>query len=232
MPAQGYAVGIIENPGCDPDFMTVVEDRAWMEGQREVEMAERLILKPDSVLEYSCFNELVNELAVAGSVFSDSPSLNASFEQIVYTPLAEYIDQNFAHTFAGGTYTGAATAPCAAMNAVWDFSRCSDFNIDYFQTFQELAASDPRTVPEPCDSAARNDRWADAIALTTFPPAVPAVPGGADGLQSYNTLITAGSCTGTPIETGVTVARGSGEYNDAVCPNPYCSYNGASGCAQ
>lgn len=60
--------------------MDVVEARAWMEGQREVEIAERLILKPDSVLEYSCFDDLLNKLGVgANTMFSDNIFSTALF---------------------------------------------------------------------------------------------------------------------------------------------------------
>jgi len=63
------------SPGCDPEFYDVMHARSWLEGQREVEVASRLILKPDSVLEYSCFDDRVNELgAGANLMFSDNVS--------------------------------------------------------------------------------------------------------------------------------------------------------------
>ena len=52
----------IEGTSCDVETWEVLKNRAWMEGEREVEMAEVLILKPDSVLEYSCFNQRREEL--------------------------------------------------------------------------------------------------------------------------------------------------------------------------
>lgn len=66
------AVPPIDSPGCDPDFYDVLEARSWLEGQREVEVASKLILKPDSVLEYSCFNNQVARLGLAANtMFSD-----------------------------------------------------------------------------------------------------------------------------------------------------------------
>lgn len=40
---------------CDADFMDVMKARAGLEATREMEMAQTIINKPDSVLEYSCF---------------------------------------------------------------------------------------------------------------------------------------------------------------------------------
>lgn len=61
------------SPGCDPEFYDVLHARSWLEGKREVEIAQRLILKPDSVLEYSCFDDRLNEMAFgANTMFSDN----------------------------------------------------------------------------------------------------------------------------------------------------------------
>ncbi|MEZ5813179.1 MAG: hypothetical protein R3E13_00390 [Alphaproteobacteria bacterium] len=48
--------------GCDPDFWNVLSARAEAEGQREMEAAQRLILKPDSTLQYSCFDGQLDAL--------------------------------------------------------------------------------------------------------------------------------------------------------------------------
>ena len=58
---------------CDPNFEDVMEARATLEAMREVEMAQRIIIRPDSVLEYSCFDDRINELAgAADAMFSDN----------------------------------------------------------------------------------------------------------------------------------------------------------------
>lgn len=50
--------------------------RAWMEGKREMEVAQQLIVKPDSVLEYSCFAARRNELRRVGMAWSGSSSFD------------------------------------------------------------------------------------------------------------------------------------------------------------
>ncbi len=49
---------------CDRDVMDVMNLRAQLEGEREMEVAAALILKPDSVLEYSCFGREVVRLGI------------------------------------------------------------------------------------------------------------------------------------------------------------------------
>lgn len=58
---------------CSSDYYDVLRARSWLEGKREMEAAQFFILKPDSVLEYSCFDEEVKWLAaVADRMFSDN----------------------------------------------------------------------------------------------------------------------------------------------------------------
>ncbi len=44
---------------CDGNFMNQIYARAFMEAQREVLMSEQIIHKPDSVLEYTCFDQYI-----------------------------------------------------------------------------------------------------------------------------------------------------------------------------
>ncbi len=58
---------------CDGNFMNQIYSRAFLEGSREVIMSEQLIHKPDSVLEYTCFDKFINMAAHnAGAAFSES----------------------------------------------------------------------------------------------------------------------------------------------------------------
>ena len=67
---------VVPGSSCDVDVYKVLSDRAWMEGQREMEIAQKLILKPDSVLEYSCFSQRRNELRqYCLSYFEQPPSV-------------------------------------------------------------------------------------------------------------------------------------------------------------
>ncbi|MCB1532625.1 MAG: hypothetical protein KDJ35_07135 [Alphaproteobacteria bacterium] len=67
---------VLPGTSCDTQVYDVLSDRAWMEGQREMEVAEKLILKPDSVLEYSCFAQRRNELRQYGMVWSSTSALD------------------------------------------------------------------------------------------------------------------------------------------------------------
>jgi len=44
---------------CDGNFMNQIYARAFLEAQREVMLSEQIIHKPDSVLEYTCFDQYV-----------------------------------------------------------------------------------------------------------------------------------------------------------------------------
>lgn len=65
--------------------------RIWLESQREMEVAETLILKPDSVLEYSCFDNMRTSLGnAAHQLFNDNISSGILFKTPTYTPSGLY----------------------------------------------------------------------------------------------------------------------------------------------
>lgn len=69
LPTETPAAGC----ACDADFMNQIYGRAWLESQRDMIKAQVLIRKPDSILEYTCFNQF-NDLAVtkAAPLFSET----------------------------------------------------------------------------------------------------------------------------------------------------------------
>ena len=214
------------SPGCDPEFYTVMEARSNMEGQREFEAAQRLILKPDSVLEYSCFGDRVNEIGSVG------PNANAFLTLIVRDPMGQYLGNNFGHTLAGGTGGAAPPGPaCNAMAAVWHFLKCSDFDKNHFVALRDMPTTDIRNVPIPCPNAgARTANWNAMIAQAWPPPSTPSVNGSMDLTVHYNNFIVQGPCgAATPIPTGVMVDA-STPYQDAVCSIPGCYFDGGGGC--
>lgn len=272
------------SPGCDPEFYDVMAARSWLEGQREVEVAERLILKPDSVLEYSCFDDRVAELgAGANLMFSDnvaapgplftnhgtgasrpdimgppavpqadipigdpgpnppgtppvllSSQTDNSLNLTVRTPYFGYAGVNFGHVYGGGTYAAIPppAASCNAMNAVWLFLKCQDFDKNQFRTLRELSLVDPRDMPLPCNDPNRGTNWANNLAAA-FPNA--GTPGAIDLFDAYLPKAkarVAGSCSEDPIPTGVQVSAPGGPYDDAVCPTPGCYYDGSGGSCQ
>lgn len=57
---------------CDGNFMNQIYSQAFMEASREVIMGEQMIHKPDSVLEYTCFDQWISVAAHNGAYFSES----------------------------------------------------------------------------------------------------------------------------------------------------------------
>jgi hypothetical protein len=103
---------------CDPQFMQALEARAWLEAQREITQNENLIVKPDSVLEYSCFigfldmaasnftidgvNRQFSETTAWASNGFGQTSTDQALTHVVAQALGTYIDANFPNNFLGG----------------------------------------------------------------------------------------------------------------------------------
>lgn len=115
-----------ENGSCDADFMNQLIGKAHLESQQDSVTTQALIHKPDSVLEYSCFDQIVSLAAHhAGPLFTETEDwknrsvdiigktvtmntymgqdkLDKSLKNLVLTSLKKYTDNNFAHEFLGG----------------------------------------------------------------------------------------------------------------------------------
>lgn len=114
--AQVGEPGIFADRTCDLDYLESLKARAWMEAQREIVQNQNLIVKPDSVLEYSCFDRQLNVLAYyarktppGGELFSGTyrwgtPPTNMlmALQNLTGTPLIAYDTQNFNHAYLGG----------------------------------------------------------------------------------------------------------------------------------
>lgn len=62
-----------ESEACDADFMNQIYARAFLEASRETMMTSIIIRKPDSVLEYTCYDQAAKKAAdYAGPRFSES----------------------------------------------------------------------------------------------------------------------------------------------------------------
>jgi len=62
-----------ENDSCDGDFMNQIYARSYLEANREIMISALLVRKPDSVLEYTCFDGQVKRTAeTAGLIFSET----------------------------------------------------------------------------------------------------------------------------------------------------------------
>lgn len=138
-------------PGCDPEFMDAIEARAWVHGQRRITQNQNFILKPDSVIEYSCFDQFVTYLGANpnGRRFSENfppypnwenisgitdTSLDTALAEVVSGPLNAYVQLPFAHSFLAGRTVAPAPPPpaagqytCNTMSQVWKLARCFNF---------------------------------------------------------------------------------------------------------
>lgn len=149
---SGSVIAAPPTTPCDPEYMQALEARAWLELNREITQNQNLIAKPDSVLEYTCFNRFLNVAAKnysGGRPFSETTRWGAisgfsntttdtALSQTVGTALTSYITANFSHEYLGGRdmgadyagMTGAVTGGdynCSEMLRVWQDAKCMDF---------------------------------------------------------------------------------------------------------
>ncbi len=180
------AVALAQTAPCDPQYMDALESRAYLEAQREISMNQNLIVKPDSVLEYTCFDRIMGTMARAPSDrgnFSesnrwgeipnhDAQSLDRAFDAVVTSALRAYINTNYQHNFLGGRSTenytpqnvvgNAGAYNCDRMLAVWNAARCMNFfdqTQDRFHDFQYLTSNDPRRLPTVCPNNGVTADW-------------------------------------------------------------------------
>lgn len=179
----------LQPTSCMPDMMTIIEANGLIEAEREIIQNQNLIAKPDSVLEYSCFEQ---HLSLSGLVtgqmfteaegffnindaFIDQYSLDRGIYFVVFQALVEYLRENFWHRYLGDRAELQALPPvgvgnftCYAMGYVWNRAKCSNFitprnTRDGFYTFDEYRdMADPRDLPEPQQCPSWPD-WAAEI---------------------------------------------------------------------
>jgi hypothetical protein len=238
---------------CDPQYYDSLRSRAWLEAQREITQNQNLIVKPDSVMEYTCFDRFLNILAFeAQNMFSETTrwgtilpnnSMDQALQSLVGAALSTHISSNFNHNFRGGrstalNYTPAAIsgAPgssytCTMMRDVWQESKCVDFaadpNTDSFYTFEHYRDNaDKRTRPTPCNNAGLPARWTNEFNMATVNANTPWQE---DNVVTYFNLLDPSTCGGSTleIETGVVVRRSKQaptEYEEKVCVPAGCHY--------
>ena len=231
-----YAQPVIADSPCDPLYYESLSARGWLEAQREITQNQNIILKPDSVFEYTCFDRLLSELADhADEMLSEtsaygtplgSSSMDDALERLILASLKPYYVSNFEYTngMLGGHTAGSAIVhnipgnivgtaySCDIMEKVWQAAKCINFiteeEFDGFYPFEEYATNplDKRHLPTACTPITTN--WENN--LTT---ALTSGPWTNDVLQTYFEETTPQNCTGSscpcdgdPIPTGVTVA--------------------------
>ena len=205
-----------------------------------METAQRIILKADSVLEYSCFHIDVDHLGNQGARFSENGlvqaagnpaefdgginiyggNLDNALALVVEAPLVQFLS-SFSHLYGGGTFTiiPPAAAGCNPMNIVFYASKCENFDPEWWVRFEDLASDDIRILPEPCTGYddGRTTLISAAIGSGSSYPGGAAYPspGASGGIDSITPYIDemGGACSGAgndPIRTGVTAKYSDG----------------------
>lgn len=235
---------------CDADYFDVLRARSYLEGKREMDAAQRIILKADSVLEYSCFYIDVDFVGNWGATFSENGlvgaggnppefdggigifggSLDSALGHVVETSLVGFME-SFSHIYGGGTYTVPALgALCNPMNVVWAASKCANFDPNWWVRLGRLPARDIRTLPDPCSEPDRATTIRAALDASYPDPQPVAASGGMDAVNSFLGHISGGCSTPESrdaISTGIRGIYSNGTMVDeAICINPRCSYNG------
>ncbi len=152
---------------CDVNFMNQIYGRAFLEAEREVVVANTIMKKPDSVLEYTCFDQHVADSAnYIGPIFTESTAyenvevdvlydeiatinsvldpeyLDRSLEKLVLKSLKGYVGGHFWHDFLGGALIGennTISETVAGVDGVCDFM----FNIHHVAKCDDFALDAP-----------------------------------------------------------------------------------------
>lgn len=131
-PEAGYDKNLDKHwsPACDGDVMNTIFARSWLNAQQDILINQLMIKKPDSVLEYSCFDENMGVVAdTIAPLFSetqkfksvtvdigsargsrmiqtgfaqDTGAMRKSLNKAIMPALNTFIDTNFWHDFLGG----------------------------------------------------------------------------------------------------------------------------------
>lgn len=203
---------------CDVNFQDLMETRAWMEAQRETEVAETLIQKPESVLGYACITDSVNG-AKGISIFHED------------------ISGRINSVMSGATLT------CGAMADIAETMRCTDADKSkILPTFDQLVSGDLRPS---CSSSDRDNSWTQADALVNVDPIPRALDaGGLDAVDLQRAKNTTNDCSnsavfisGIDVDYNVIVSsdsedrafEGQGQTKvDGVCLAAGCYFNGST----
>lgn len=238
---------------CDPNYYSSLKDRAWLEAQREITQNQNLIYKPDSVLEYTCFDKLANVFVQqAPNMFSQTTRwgtilppnhMRDSLRALLDAALSNYISSNFSHTFMGGRSASSNYTPstvtsgsynCDRMRVIWQEAKCMDFisntKHDGFYTFTQYdTGPDHRFLPSVCSKPSPGYATHANFAYGTTTPWTE------DNVVSYANLLDPANCANAaiikPIETGIVVRRTTqapNVYNEKVCVPPGCRYTPTS----
>lgn len=248
--------GAGEITGCGTDTWTAMVNQSLLQTRREVVMNQRYIAKADSVLAYSCFEQMTADVGAIIDVFSGSDrwenaeidiigdvvyvtvgpfDLDAAIESAVLAPLETYLDLNFNHPWLGGLLAPGVEEffqsghPCGTMRQVWQMAKCMNVTDDpLFYRFEDLIEYDPREYPANmiCEDTGITQEQID-IARGSETAFNDIIP--------HLEMVDPEEGCYKPIPTGVTIVRRTGAgriseevtYEDALCMTAGCSYQNA-----
>lgn len=225
-------------PGCDPAFMSAMQDKAWMEAQREIMIAESTIAKPDSVFALSCFGQLAKNTGTGGFSGGTSSTMTDNVTSFVKAAFSSY---------GGGHLTGFdnnsdSLTNCGLMAQIWNAARCTnaDRSSPQFGTLQDISSYNRGTYPVACTA-----QGATTTAWTTGQNTIygvkddsgkrahsagKSVGAAFDDMNLFTDKTAAVSLTsGKTCADGIPTGIKMGDVAEVVCPNPGC-YPSAGKC--
>lgn len=208
--------------GCDSDFMDVLEVHAWMQGKQDLESAQELLTRPNSILEISCFEVAANLIGNYSDVRFPGLMLSPTISVLVNSSLRNYFN-NF-------TLTDTSAPVCTWMRDVWQTAKCVNIDRNKFWTLADMQARDPRMNFQACNPNQRN-LWQAAVPAAYPVPASPPASGGMERMVSHLNILAPTTCNNTvAIETGLMVKYVTSQtpFVEKTCLAPGCWYNNAS----
>jgi hypothetical protein len=213
-------------PGCDPEFMKAMQQKGWLEAQREINIIGATISKPDSVFALGCFDSFKGGLSVQ---FSDGTAYD-------FSKVGSYLSDSFSHGLGGGHYGGSSTTTgdCTVMLTLWNNARCENLSGSPARLFtlRDMAGYDRGNFPSTCSASGD---W--STNLDTFygtKAANKSVKASFDDMKLFldvtnplSQLGSSGKCA-KGIKTGITIKAGTTDIPEIICPNPGCISDGKS----
>tara|TARA_R110002124_G_scaffold287365_1_gene474090 strand:- start:22420 stop:23325 length:906 start_codon:yes stop_codon:yes gene_type:complete len=158
-PSKKLCAANLESNICDPNIWDTIVGRAWIEAQREIEISQSLITRPDSVLQLSCFDAFVIKAAGDATPFSGATDKNAIKTLItntVTTSMTNYLGfAGYSVSSGGGTMAGLGyqtdanasfSSQCQTAMNVWTHFKCSNMPDLEAYVFDTLKKNDPRKI--------------------------------------------------------------------------------------
>jgi hypothetical protein len=231
---QSTALAQIAAAPCNPAILQQMDAKAVQNTMQEAVQNQSFVIRPDSVLEYSCFERTVPPVGIVHApVFSentywgmihDALHTDRILEQVVMVPLRAYLPSQFPNTYLAVRSTRRG---CDQMARVWHEAKCRNFQTvsgeGYFSFDQYPLIADPRINPTAScakpnwgvyNAAARTGTWEAGFKSelqTTF--------------TNVTNTLRPGAC-GAPVYLQVQVKlENTTPYPDAFCLKPGCIYN-------